>query len=255
MIFKRKPKIEFFSLMPEVAAIAPILPANKFRPEWLVSAGKDYADQKQQPSFGKEKLIHTAKCPGIYNFVKYGWVMTTWQDVLIHTNGDGLSFEWKTPANQKFMAPESVGDMVGHHSPAQLSALMGGFHDALQTVIKIQTPWRCLVPEGYYLMEGPLPYSNERRFTTLPGFFSSEYGVAQMNVQLKWHVLNGEVLLKAGTPIAHYMLVPKSEAELVVAAATPEQLAIEAITQAELARRFVTDRSASKCLFSNLFKR
>jgi len=255
MIFKRKPKVEFFSLTPEIAQLAPILPASKVRPGWMDTAVRDYSEKKKDPAYGMDKLVHVAKCPGIYNLVRHGWVMTTWQDIVISTNGDKSSFNWKTPANQRAMSPESVGDMVGYHPPEQFAKFFGGFDDSLQTLIKLHTPWRCIVPKGYYLLEGPMPYSNERRFTTVPGFYSAEYGVAQMNVQFKWHVLEGDTLIKAGTPIAHYMLVPKEQGDLVVQSATPEQLLAEKVTQAELARRFVTDRSASKCLFSKLFER
>ena len=88
----------------------------------------------------------------------------------------------------------------------------------------------------------------------MPGFFSQEYGVAQMNVQLKWHVLNGETLIKAGTPIAHYMLVPKDEAELIVSKATPEQIHADNVTRLETSRKFVSDKGKSKCIFARMFK-
>lgn len=64
-------------------------------------------------------------------------------------------------------------------------------------------------------MEMPLPLSEENRFTTVPGYFSKEAGPASMNVQLMWHVMDGETLIKAGTPIAQYVLVPKDQPDMV----------------------------------------
>ena len=103
-------------------------------------------------------------------------------------------------------------------------------------------------------MEGPVPYSDDTRFTTMPGFFSQEHGVAQLNIQLKWHVLEDKVLIKAGTPIAHYMLVPKEQPEMSVVSATPEQLEADRVTALENSRRFVSDSASKKCVFARLFK-
>ena len=254
-MFNKRPEIEFFSIQPEITKLAPIVPAHEIKPKWFDKAQEDFVENAKDPDFGKRKFIHTAKCPGIFNLIRYGWVMTTWQDILIKTNGDTQSFEWQTPIDQKTMkATNEFAPQVGYHGKEQLSDYMGGWDDSLNCVIKINTPWRCIVPKGYYLLEGPVPYSDDNRFTTMPGFFSQEYGVAQMNVQLKWHVLNGETLIKAGTPIAHYMLVPQDQARMKVSDANEDQIKAEEITQLEINRRFVSDRSKSKCMFARLFK-
>jgi len=253
-MFFKKPKIEFFSLMPDVAKVAPIQPANNFRPNWLVEATKEYSEIKRRDTFGKYPLQHTSMCPGIYNLVKYGWVMTTWQDIIITTNGDKQSFSWKSAVNQdQWPNGGKIGESVGWHPKEQLSDYQGGWEDSLNCILKIPTPWRCIVPKGYYLLESSMPYSDDQRFTTMPGFYSREYGVAQMNIQLKWHVLNGEELIKAGTPIAHYMLVPKDQFDIETRPATEKDKLAEAITMMEIKRRLATNRTASKCFFSNLF--
>jgi hypothetical protein len=77
------------------------------------------------------------------------------------------------------------------------------------------------VPKGYYLLEMPVPLSEEQRFTTIPGYFSREAGPASMNVQLLWHVLDGATLIKAGTPIAQYVLVPKEQPSMICRDAMP----------------------------------
>jgi hypothetical protein len=86
--------------------------------------------------------------------------------------------------------------------------------NSLKTIIKIHTGWRCVVPKGYYLMEMPVVYSDEKRFTTLPGFLGREMGPSHLNVQMMWNVLQGKTLIKAGTPIAQYILVPKEEMKM-----------------------------------------
>lgn len=254
-MFNKKPKLEFFSISPEIAKLAPIVPAHEIKPRWWDKAQQQFVEATKDPEFGKSKFVHTAKCPGIFNLIRYGWIMTTWQDILIKTNGDGHTFEWSTPIDQKKVhSTNEMGEAVGFQSKEQLSDFMGGWCNSLNTVIKINTPWRCIVPKGYYLLEQQVPYADDDRFTTLPGFFSREYGVAQMNPQLRWHLTNGETVIKAGTPIAHYMLIPQEQADVTVMEATKQQIMAEEVTQLDLMRNYVTDRSKSKCVFARMFK-
>lgn len=254
--FKKQPTIEFFSLIPEVAELAPIQHARNFRPDLLINATKDYANEKTKDGFGTNKLISTAKCPGIYNYARHGWVLTTWQDITIETNGDGSSFLWTSPIDQtKCTNGRMVGEAIGSHPREQYANYIGGsIPQSLDTVIKVNTPWRCNVPEGYYLQEAPLPYSTEKRFTTMTGFFSKEHGLAELSVQLFWHVMNGKTLIKAGTPIAHYMLIPKDQPEMISMAATPKQIKLIDLSNVELSRHFVSDTKERKCVFAKILK-
>lgn len=254
MIWNKKPKIEFYSLIPEVARIAPIQNARNFRPEILINATKEHAERKKCPHFGMEKVGTTAKCPGIYNYARHGWVLTTWQDIVIETFGDGTSYQWTTPIDQTALDNGAfIGPTVTSHGKDQYANYVGGIPNALQEIIKINTPWRCKVPEGYYLMEGPVPYANEHRFTTAVGFLDNSLGPAPINVQLFWHVTNGKTLIKAGTPIAHYLLVPKNSPELVVRGVSAQDIKDEKLQSIILARQYESDIKERKCIFAKIF--
>jgi hypothetical protein len=254
MLFK-KDKIEFFSLMPDVTRTAPILSATNFKPDLVKNSTQELSEKKKENLFGHVKSLFTAKCPGIYNYAKHGWVLTTWQDIVITTNGDGDSFQWTSALDQKNLKGGNlVGDAVSFHNTNQYSNYIENDSNTLSTVIKINTPWRCVVPKGYYLQEAPLPYSDEKRFTTVIGFHSQEYGVSPLNIQLLWHVMNGETLIKAGTPIAHYLLIPQKQPKLIVRNATKKDLEFEEATHIELNRKFLSSRTESKCIFADLFK-
>jgi hypothetical protein len=211
-----KPKITFVNEIEGVAGLMPMIPAKQYRNRWVDKAVQDFAKVREQPNWNHQKMIHTARCPGIFSLQRHGWVLRTWQDIEITTWGDGVGFLWKS-------ATGIGGDAVGHHGPEQLA----NFHEdwdanTLKTLVKINTGWRCNVPKGYYLMEMPLPLSDEKRFTAVPGYFSSDAGPASMNVQLMWHVMNGSALIKAGTPIAQYILVPKDQMDYECRDAVPE---------------------------------
>jgi hypothetical protein len=193
----------------------PMIPAKDFRHPWVDRAVRDFAKLREDPNWNHKKVIHTARCPGIFTLQRHGWIMRTWQDIVITTKKeDPANFSWLGAYSQ---------DGVGFHPPEQLANFWEEWpDDTLRTVVKINSGWRCVVPKGYYLLEMPIPLSEERRFTTIPGYFSKEAGPAYMNVQLLWHVLDGETLIKAGTPIAQYVLVPKEQHGMICRDATPD---------------------------------
>lgn len=205
---RNKPTIEFVNELSGVAELMPLISAKEFRHPWVNRAVHDFAKIRENPTWNQKKLIHTARCPGIFSLQRHGWIMRTWQDVSINTKKeDNINFSWLCARNQ---------DYISHHPPHQLADYWEDWpKDTLRSVIKINTGWRCVVPKGYYLYEMPLPLYEEQRFTTIPGYFSREAGPASMNVQLLWHVMDGETLIKAGTPIAQYILVPKEQPEMI----------------------------------------
>ena len=204
-LLKKKPTIEFVNEIPGVADLMPIIDAKHYKHQWVNRAQQDFAKIRENPNWRNEKMMHTARCPGIFSLQRHGWILRTWQDIVITTNGDGKSFTWKS-------ASTHGGDPVGYHDTMQYSTYMENWPlNTLPLVLKINTGWRCNVPKGYYLMEIPVAHADENRFTAVPGYFSKEAGPASMNVQLLWHVVNGEELIKAGTPIAQYILVPKEQ--------------------------------------------
>jgi hypothetical protein len=206
--FKNKKKIEFINEIEGVAKLMPMIPAKQHRNAWVNKAVLDFAEKRKIPMWDHDKLMHTARCSGIFSLQRHGWIMRTWQDIEITTYGDGNGFVWKAATN-------IGGDPVGQHPPEQLSNFFDDWDkNTLKTLVKIHTGWRCNVPKGYYLLEMPLPLSDEQRFTAVSGYFSSEFGPASMNVQLMWHVMSGSTLIKAGTPIAQYILVKKEEFEM-----------------------------------------
>ncbi len=208
----RKEKIVFETTIPGMDKLMPIIPAKDYKRPWVDRALHDLANIRKKPDYGTEKMSHVARCPGIFKLQRQGWIVRAWQDITIETNGDGHTFLWTTPMDQSTFNKE---DYVSCHEPETFHQYMNNWpENSLKTIIKIHTGWRCVVPKGYYLMEMPVVYSDEKRFTTLPGFLGREMGPSHLNVQMMWNVLQGKTLIKAGTPIAQYILVPKEEMKM-----------------------------------------
>jgi hypothetical protein len=218
--FSKNPTVEFISSIEGVEELMPIIPAAEYKRPWTGRLLEDLKQKRAAPDYSTTRSVHTAKCPGIFNLMRHGWILRTWQDTTIETNGDGVSCQWSSVINQK----ELCGfEAIGFHPPEQLTGFFENWDGVIQNVIKFQTPWTCKIPAGYFLLEMPVTYSDENRFETLPGYFSSEYGHANMNPQVKWKVPAGKVLIKAGTPIAQYVLVKRDSFNTVVRTQTKRE--------------------------------
>ena len=57
----------------------------------------------------------------------------------------------------------------------------------------------------------PLAFSDENRFSVIPGLLDGSHGVLQLNVQLLWHQKKGSTVIKRGTPISQYIPIKKTE--------------------------------------------
>ena len=201
----------FESLLPGLEVYMPIIPAKELKREWVESAQADYKERKKD---NINEYSHIARCPGIFDINRTGWVLRSWLDIEIETNGDLETFTWTTPICQKVVCP-MASEAVSWHSQDELFKFQENFpSNTLKTVVKIQTPWRILIPKGYNVLTIPVPYSDESRFTVLPGTFYA--GVAVCIVQMLWHVTNGKTVIKAGTPLAQYILIPEDQPEAIV---------------------------------------
>lgn len=210
----RKPSITFDCLIPGVERIMPMITAKEYKHAWVSRAQQDLAKERKSSEWGMKRLIHTAKCPGIFQLQRNGWIMRSWQDFTIETNGDGTSFVWTSAIDQTRF---KLDGYIGSHPAFQLADYMENWRpNTLRTLIKINSPWRCNVPKGYVLLETNVPYQDENRFTTVQGMFSHEQGYAQLNPQFLWHVPRGKVLVKAGTPLAQYMLIRKEHFDMCI---------------------------------------
>ena len=198
---KKKPWIRFYSLEPGIAEVYPIIPTSSIKRKWMEQ--KD----KRCPFMGSQ---NSANCPGIKQICRMGWVVVAPMDFIIKTNGDGASFEWEVP--NTFTRHSNY---ISDHDPSQVMPLIDSPRDTLAHIIKIETPWRVRASDDIVMLQQPVHWNNESRFQAVTGIFDPKYAL-QVNVQLMWHELNsGEegTLVKAGTPLAQYIPMPRSVLE------------------------------------------
>jgi len=231
-IFQRKPKLVFKTGIPGLEALHPIVPAADFAHEFHSRA----KHQKREPG----DTNATTKCLGIRDYFSKGFVQTTFCDVEIITNGNGMDFVYRTPMKTDHMYIQGLeSTLIGFHNYSQYFEFMGRPENTLGHIIKYSSPWSVHVPKGYYLLQTPLHHVAEQRFTTSTGVLS-EGLVIDLNVQMIWNVPNSTTLLKAGTPIAHYQLIRKEEVDVECVPMTVEEGKVHRNIQQFRLRRFIT---------------
>ena len=211
--------MEFIQRIEGVKELMPIIPASQYKHPWVERVLEDFRKQRARPDYGMQKEVHTTKCPGIFGMMRNGWILRTWQDITIETTGDGVTCNWTSAMNQHGMCGV---DAIGFHPPVQLTDFLENWDGAIRQALKFQTGWSCKVPKGYYLLEMPVAYSDDDRFEVLPGMHHVG-GYTELNPQTKWKAPPGKVLIKAGTPIAQYMLVKREDFDMSMRVVDPKE--------------------------------
>lgn len=197
MFKKKKPFIRFYSIEPGVADLFPIYPANTFRRPWMLEKG----------TREDEKLGETKNCPGIRLVTSAGWIMPVPADFKIKTHGHTEEWEWASSTTFKDVASQE-GTYITSHPYQQAKHVIPDDSKSINSVIKVDTPWRLEASDDILLLQMGVPYTKENRFTVATGLIDPQY-THNLNVQLIWHVVEGEEIVKAGTPLVQYIPVSR----------------------------------------------
>lgn len=201
--FKKKNKVEFYTFMPELLQSDALLPGPA--KEDLISIMKKSKNFQVQKSAVRE--VNIKYCPGIIQYMKNGYVVRAWQDILIEADKEGDNFFWECPSSRKrsmnFDLPKDVNDGEKDIGAFERTVFYDFFprKNTLKNVLKINTPWYVKLPPGYAALIVPVWYDNEERFSTIPGILETDY-LEKLNIQIYWHVLGTREIIEAGTPLA-----------------------------------------------------
>ena len=138
-----------------------------------------------------------------------GWIMRLHQDVRIKTIGDGEDINWIIP----FQSQQEP--IVSKHMTHSFYPFFDNWpKDTVKKIVKINLPWHARIPKGYKLLQTHPYLLDENRFTTMSGVLDPHLGLASVGtIPMWWHTTNDdeEHTIKAGTPLAQFILIPKEE--------------------------------------------
>ena len=195
--------IEFFSTVAGLADVCPVIPANKYKPNWMSAAKNDYLELKKS---NIHNWTHIYQCPGIFDLFNYGYIIPMWHDVVIKTNGDKENFQFLLPTPDLTIGGPG-GDVVGRHLPG-IDSFLPKKPWAIDPTIKFHTPWKVIAPKGVKFLVIPIAYSENPEIESSIGILDPGYS-CEINFQMYFNIIDGEYLLKAGTPMLH--MIPLSE--------------------------------------------
>lgn len=197
-IFKRKPKVTFWSNTKGFKDIIKPEKANQYIPKWF-----KYASQSEVPNNSNVK-----NCIGFTDYFKMGYVIPLWCDLNITINELG---------NIGWQSPHSYYQFDFHH-PFQLQNLVPEHEkDKMAVVIKTHCPYHARVTKGYSLLQLPMTYWYEKDWTMASGIFPTSI-YPELNQQIiiyksffdnlkPYNGIRSRVIPK-GTPLAQYMIIP-----------------------------------------------
>ena len=215
-------KIDFIAQVAGVETTMPIIKASEYRHKWMIKMAQDYrklgtltqrSEFENTPYLSKDKQRHTSKCPGIIDYRNQGYIVRLHQDVKIDViGGDDEIYRWQVPLEDKTIGVKE--EFINHHGEGNLYPFYENWpKDTLKKILKVNMPWKVRIPKDHYLLMLHPFYLDDFRFTTCSGVLDCDMGIGSIMVPIFWHSTKGEELIKAGTPIAQLILIPKDEIE------------------------------------------
>jgi hypothetical protein len=184
--------------------------------------------KKVLPKMGKYNVhsFSVKKCPGVVEYGMTGFILRAWQDIVITTEEDGVTYKWETTQSpSRFISRNYVDKNALDHEVSffdpELYFNYFPRQNTLKTTLKINTPWYVDLPKGYKLLYAPVWYDNEERFTTVPGILDPTTNNS-LKVILYWHKIGTTEVIKAGTPLARLIPFKSEKWNAQIKEATPE---------------------------------
>jgi hypothetical protein len=232
MFKRKKPKARFFSLHPAVHTLHPITKAADLDRKWVKEERDDYRDRLSRCPVGK--ILETSsyqhpnsigRCPAINSIMRTGYVVYAPADFKVHTNGDGHTILFTTTP---FNPPSS--EYVVLHETDVTKWLMDSSKDrTVDQVVKINTTWRVQADDDVVFLQTKVPFVNETRFSAVSGILDPRTAY-EVNVQLLWHLMEGDTTVRAGTPLCCYVPMSRrmlEDLDMSVDVATPKDYKLE----------------------------
>jgi len=203
-LFRKKPKIRFYSLISAVQTLYPITPAKDLKREWISEEKKDFKERQSKCPMSKLVSISINKCPAIHNIMNEGFIVYAPADFKVHTNGDEKTILFTATKIMPY------AEYVTTHNEEVAQWLMRNPSQYIfPKVVKVNTPWRVITDNDILFLQVPVTFNSENRFSAVMGLYDPMM-THEINVQLFWHINEGDTIIKAGTPLCQYIPISRS---------------------------------------------
>jgi len=207
---KKKPRARFFSLNHGAHTLHPITKSVDLDRSWRKEEKKEFQDRLSRCPIGpllrgeREEANSIGRCPAINQIMRTGYIVHAPADFKVHTNGDGHTILF----TQTGFSPPGSDYVVLHDENVSKWLLDSSKDTTVDQVVKVNTTWRVQADDDVVFLQTKVPFVNETRFSAIAGILDPR-SAYEVNVQLWWHVLEGDELVKAGTPLCMYIPISR----------------------------------------------
>ena len=185
LFFKEEPYIKFKAVYGDWSIATPVLPMSKFKTKWQTAQTKETS------------ISH---CPGMYDYLSSGYIITAHVDFLIKANRAGVSIMVRNCGSE-----DLHDSLKPNHTlnPALVKGIYNPTDNVKPQVRKINLPWVVTTPPGYSVYSLPCLLQAEYldKITVWPGVVDTD----------NFHFVNFifsvnqecEFEIPAGTPLLH----------------------------------------------------
>jgi len=203
-LFKRDKKITFLSRLPHGDIIQPIEEVNIFDREWK-NHSIDLFKKKALGPAEPGQIVGLHRCPGIVSVIKTGFIIKAHRDFYVESTGDSAKLKGKLNFESKEKGIVNIVDTGLMET--DLKDYPFKPKGALPVILKIDTMWSVKCPKDIMFLFLPIPYSDDVRFSALPGVLDPLLGDS-IKVFFWWFVPFKKDIIKKGTPLMQ--LIPIS---------------------------------------------
>lgn len=244
--------IQFFCTIPGVAETFPIIEAKNYKPEWTKAAIQDLINKKNNViNINTGRFTHLSYCPGIFDLFKTGYIVPMWYDIYIKTEKNKPGFSW-TIADRSFSTLSDI-KFIDTHSE-EMTNFIPKRKGTINNIVKINTPWNVIVPENLKFLCLPISYPDHFDYESTSGVYDPSQS-SEINIQMNWNVEEGEILIKAGTPLMHIIPLSEKTFKLENRTATEKDLKWVRVNKYMKTFSFATTRHLVQKLYKKFFKK
>lgn len=249
--FKRKKKIVFACKDHSIVDLYPIVPASDVKFKWLNRVNDEY---KSFVKYEKENRLdigrstHLRRCPGIFELMDTGFIVTAPWDLHIETRKD-------RPGEIRWTAPTTMPDEILKAPPVQTppASHLPFRPGTLTSVVKLDMPWFVFATPGIKFMVTPIPYPDTFEFEAAHGILDPSES-PYVNVNMFWNVVDGKYTIPAGTPLAQLIPLTEDVYNVEVRTINEEEKKYTEKHYYARSKGFVFDKSRIKNLYKKYFK-
>ena len=182
------------------------VPSKKVVPSWYKSMSQYVDETNKCPMHNGSNNLTMKACIPIRDTLVSGYTLTLPADLIIETLDKGIQVQWQD-SSEDFVSAHSIDQIK--NSPLEKVA-------TVNSILKINNPWRIYTKPGYSC-HFTTPAYHDLPFEILPGIVDTD-GIHEVNFPFIWKSNEKHVLLKKGLPMVQIFPFKRESWEVKVSA-------------------------------------